>query len=78
MSFSISNFEHWLFTLFFLFFRFKMNFESNTFRAFLKEIQIENETYKYFDVARLNEEKYSKQFKIYFMFRLYLIQVDWV
>lgn len=37
-----------------------MDLEKNTFRIFLKDITIDNETFQYFDVSKINEEKYSK------------------
>jgi hypothetical protein len=37
-----------------------MDLEKNTFKIFLKDIHIDDETYQYFDVSKINEEKYSK------------------
>ena len=33
-----------------------MDFEKNTFKIFLKDIDIDGDTFKYFDVSKINEE----------------------
>lgn len=33
---------------------------NNTFDIFIKELKIGNNVYKYFDISKLNEEKYCK------------------
>lgn len=37
-----------------------MDLDINTFKIFLKEFEIDGEVYKFYDVSKLNEEKYSK------------------
>ena len=37
-----------------------LDIETNTFKIFLTDINIDGETYKFFDVPKINDEKYCK------------------
>ena len=37
-----------------------MDSTSNTFSIFIKELKIGNDLYKFFDISKINEEKYCK------------------
>jgi hypothetical protein len=38
-----------------------MQSDNNTFKIFLKDIEIAGECFKYFDVSKINEEKYGRR-----------------
>ena len=37
-----------------------LDIETNTFKIFLTDINIDGETFKFFDVPKINDEKYCK------------------
>jgi len=38
---------------------------SNTFSLFIQELKLGNDLFKFFDISKINEEKYCKLIKIF-------------